>query len=131
MLWIKKRGICYSYNDQLEIDSNIMLLIDVIYDACYSVFGNTVKIKKQSQSKRKTADWFNDQCRTSKGVFLQAKRTFKSSDSEENKVAFLDARRSFVQAKRIAKRKFKNHKKLSCLNWGKIPQKALEKSQSI
>ena len=111
MLWIKKRGICYSYNDQSEIDSNMMLLRDVIYDACYSVFGNTVKIKKQSQSKRKTADSFNDQCRTSKGVFLQAKRTFKSSDSEENKVAFLDARRSFVQAKRIAKRKFKNHKK--------------------
>ena len=71
MLWIKKWGICYSYNDQSEMDSNMMLLTDVIYDACYSVFGRTVKIKKQSQSKRKTADWFNDQCRTSKGVFYK------------------------------------------------------------
>ena len=98
------------------------------YNACFSVFGRTVKIKKQSERKRKPATWFNDQCRTSKGVFLQAKRTFKSSNLEENKVAFLDARRSFVQAKR----KFSNDQKLELSELGKTaPKKVLEKSQSI
>ena len=76
-------------NDDSKIDGNIIFLTDVIYNACFSVFGRTVKIKKQSECKRKPATWFNDQCRTSKGIFLQGKRTFKSSNSEENKVAFL------------------------------------------
>ena len=80
--------------------------------------------KKQSECKRKPATWFNDQCRTSKGIFLQAKRTFKSSNSEENKVAFLDARRSFVQAKRKAKRKFSNDQKFELSELGKSAPKS-------
>ena len=110
-------------NDDSKIDGNIILLTDVIYNACFSVFGRTVKIKKQSECKRKPATWFNDQCRTSKGIFLQAKRTFKSSNSEENKVAFLDARRSFVQAKRKAKRKFSNDQKFELSELGKSAPK--------
>ena len=95
----------------------------MIYNACFSVFGRTVKIKKESECKRKPATWFNDQCRTSKGIFLQTKRTFKSSNSEENKVAFLDARRSFVQAKRKAKRKFSNDQKFELSELGKSAPK--------
>ena len=110
-------------NDDSKIDGNIIFLTDVIYNACFSVFGRTVKIKKQSECKRKPATWFNDQCRTSKGIFLQAKRTFKSSNSEENKVAFLDARRSFVQAKRKAKRKFSNDQKFELSELGKTAPK--------
>ena len=83
------------------------------------MLGRTVKIKKQSECKRKLATWFNDQCRTSKDIFLQAKRTFKSSNSEENKVAFLDARRSFVQAKR----KFSNDQKFELSELGKTAPK--------
>ena len=56
-------------SDDSEIDGNIIFLTDVIYNACFSVFGRTVKIKRQSQFKRKPAARFNDQCRTSKGVF--------------------------------------------------------------
>ena len=93
----RKEAIC---NDDSKIDGNIIRLTDVIYNACFSVFGRTVQIKKQSECKRKPVTWLNDQCRTSKGIFLQAKRTFKSSNSEENKVAFLDAHRSFLKAKR-------------------------------
>ena len=33
-------------NDDSKIDGNIIFLTDVIYNACFSVFGRTVKIKK-------------------------------------------------------------------------------------
>ena len=80
-------------------------------------------VKRQSQFKRNPAAWFNDQCRTSKGVFSQANRTFKNSDSEENKIAFLDARRSFVQAKRKARRKYSNDQKFELSELGKTAPK--------
>ena len=116
-------------NDDSKIDGNIIFLTDVIYNACFSVFGRTVKIKKkQSECKIKPATWFNDQCRSSKGIFLQAKRTFKSSNSEENKVAFLDTRRSFAVKQ---KKNVLMIKSLNCLNWGNLLQNSSGKSQSI
>ena len=37
-------------NDDSKIDGNIIFLTDVIYNACFSVFGRTVKIKKSKQN---------------------------------------------------------------------------------
>ena len=85
-------------NDASVIDR--ILFTDIIYDVCFSVCGKTVRVKGNQNRKRKPAVWFNQDCKDSKSAFLNAKRTLKNSYSENNKIAFLEARSIFVQTKR-------------------------------
>ena len=106
-------------NDASVIDSKIILLTDIIYDVCFSVCGKTVRVKGSQSKKRKPAVWFNQDCKDSKSAFLNAKRTLKNSYSENNKIAFLEARSIFVQTKRRARLKFQNEQKFKLADMSK------------
>ena len=71
-----------------------------------------MRVKGSQSKKRKPAVWLNQDCKDSKSAFLNAKRTLKNSYSENNKIAFLEARSIFVQTKRRARLKFQNEQKI-------------------
>ena len=67
-----------------------------------------MRVKGNQSKKRKPAVWTNQNCKDSKSASLNAKRTLKKSYSENNKIAFLEARSIFVQTKNRARLKFQN-----------------------
>ena len=75
----------------------------------FQFFGKMVTVGgTKPPDKSKKAPWFNAECRAAEDEFLEAKRQFKFSANEANKLAFLDARKHFNLAKKRAKRHF-NH----------------------
>ena len=116
-------------NDASVIDSKIILLTDIIYDVCFSVCGKTVRVKGSQSKKRKPAVWFNQDCKDSKSAFLNAKRTLKNSYSENNKIAFLEARSIFVQTKRRARLKCQNEQKFKLADMSKRAPKQFWKKK--
>lgn len=105
----------YDINQCIDSFSNL------VYDMSFKCCGKT--FTKKTNNKKKVP-WFDDDCRKSKGVFLDAKRKFLSCKSEENKLNFLMKRKAFVKTKRNAKWKFqiKEKKNLSQLS-KKSPRK--------
>ena len=97
-------------NDSIgQIDERIGSFTELIFDTCFSVFGKTVTVgETKPPDKSKKAPWFNTECRAAKDEFLKAKRQFKSSGNDANKLAFLDARKRFNMVKMRAKRHY-NH----------------------
>ena len=118
-------------NDASVIDSKIILLTNIIYDVCFSVCGKTVRVKGSQSKKRKPAVWFNQDCKDSKSAFLNAKRTLKNSYSENNKIAFLEARSILVQTKRTcrARLKFQNEQKFKLADMSKRAPKQFWKKK--
>ena len=105
----------------------------------FSVCGKTVRVKGNQNRKRKPAVWFNQDCKDSKSAFLNAKRTLKNSYSENNKIAFLEARSIFVQTKRRGWLKFQNEQKFKLADmskrapkqfWKKIKKKKIRNKKS-
>ena len=106
------------YNDASEADSQIIQLTNLIYDVCFSICGKTVRVNREpAENKRKKAVWFNQKCRESKSMYLNAKRLFRNSASDENKMIFLEARN--IQEKRKAKLIFHNSQKSKLAEMGK------------
>ena len=62
-----------------------------------------MRVKGNQVKRRKPVTWFNQDCKDGKRVFLNAKRTLKNSYTENNKIAFLEARSSFMKIKRKAR----------------------------
>ena len=73
-------------NDASEADSQIIQMTNLIFDVCFSICGNTVRVNRgPTENKCKKAVWFNQKCRESKTMFLNAKRLFRNSASDETK----------------------------------------------
>ena len=115
-------------NDASEIDNEIILLTDMIYDICFSVCGKTVRVKGYQAKRRKPATWFNQDCKDGKRAFLNAKRTLKNSYTENNKIAFLEARSSYLEIKRKARLKYQNEENVRLADMSKNAPKSFWKN---
>ncbi|MCG7875093.1 MAG: reverse transcriptase family protein [Candidatus Thiodiazotropha endolucinida] len=117
-------------NDASEIDSKVNLLTDIIYNACFSVCGKSVRIKSQGTctNEHKKAVWFNQECRDKKTAFLNAKRCFRILNSDSNRTAFLESRSDFLRTKKRAKIKYQNEQKSKLANMSKTAPKQFWKN---
>ncbi|XP_053377878.1 uncharacterized protein LOC128547948 [Mercenaria mercenaria] len=91
-------------NDNENIDSNIERLSETIYQNCFKIFGKSVNYKPNKIKKRN--EWFNDDCRRAKNLFLDNKRKVKRCGNSENIVEFLQSRKYYCDVKRKAKYNF-------------------------
>ena len=94
----------------------------------FSVCGKTVRIKGNQAKRRKPATWFNQDCKDGKRAFLNAKRTLKNSYTENYKIAFLEARSSFLKIKRKARLKYQNEEKVRLADMSKNAPKSFWKN---
>ena len=104
-----------------EIDTKTKQLTDLMYDACFSVFGKTVTgVNRKVPDVQKKAPWFDEDCRATKASFLNAKRVFRDNTfSTARKESFLEARKKYALAKRKARRKFDQSERARYSNMGK------------
>ena len=99
----------------------VLIVLYIIYDTCFAVCGKTVKNMGNQVKRRKPASWFNQDCKLSKSIFLNAKRT------ENNKIAFLEARSRFVKTKQKARLSYQNEQKFKLADMSKTSPKTFWK----
>ena len=107
---------------EIDIDSCLKNLSNVIYDISFKSFGRSVSNKPKV--KKPKSPWFDVNCRDAKNEFIKNKRLFKSNNTVENKTNFLLSRSIYAKTKRQAKFKFysKEKNKLSDMS-KKCPRK--------
>jgi hypothetical protein len=93
-----------------NIDDCINSFSNIIHDISYTCFGK--KCNKNKKPYKQKAPWFDNDCREAKHKFLESKRSFKNSPSNENKINFLSSRQNFINLKRKKRNKHNAREKV-------------------
>ena len=117
-----KCNIFDSINEKLlsgetDINECMKSFTDTVYDISYTCYGKS--FTNRPKKKKRKSLWFDEQCRNAKSVFCNMKRCFIADNSDENKLAFLNARKQFMKVKRCAKNRFYRNEKIQISNISK------------
>ena len=117
----------------LNANNDKLLSGECTIDDCVNTFSNIVNeisskcflktIKRHVHKPRKKAPWFNELCKSAKHDFYQAKRLFKSQPNTENRLSMLNARSTFCNVKKRAKRKYFYNEKMKISDMSKSSPK--------
>ena len=79
----------FECSDIGQIDEQIGRFTQLMYDTCFSVCSKMVMVGRPNPpGKSKRAPWFNAECKAAKDEFLKAKRPFKFSANDRDKVFY-------------------------------------------
>ena len=90
------------------VDQGIDAFSDLLYNCAFINYGKVkTNIRKNGTERKFRSPWFNNECETARKNFKIAKRLFYKDKSNNNRLSFTQARKSYNSVKKKAKSLYK------------------------